>query len=132
MAQLATGPKNIAIFFGLIELTALYTGTRLSSSITLSVAELYSATEHVNRGDLTHRIQVRSRDQMAELEQSFNSVTESLAKLIAEQKEKQRLESELAIAYEVQDLLFPHKFTGLTSLEVYGVCRPARSVSGDY
>jgi sigma-B regulation protein RsbU (phosphoserine phosphatase) len=32
----------------------------------------------------------------------------------------------------VQNLLFPHKFTGLASMEVYGVCRPARSVSGDY
>jgi phosphoserine phosphatase RsbU/P len=126
------GLLGIAIFFGLIELAALYIGTRLSRSMTLSVAELYSATEHVNRGDLTHRIQIRSRDQMAALVQSFNSMTESLAKLIAEQKEKQRLESELAIAYEVQDLLFPHKFTGLTSLEIYGVCRPARSVSGDY
>ena len=126
------GLLGIAIFFGLIELAALYVGTRLSRSMTLSVAELYSATEHVNRGDLTHRIQIRSRDQMAALEQSFNSMTESLAKLIAEQKEKHRLESELAIAYEVQDLLFPHKFTGLSSLEVYGICRPARSVSGDY
>lgn len=126
------GLLGIAIFFGLIELVALYIGMRLSRSMTLSVAELYRATERINRGDLTHRIQVRSRDQMAALEQSFNSMTESLAKLIAEQKEKQRLESELAIAYEVQDLLFPHKFTGLPSLEVYGVCRPARSVSGDY
>lgn len=126
------GLLGIAIFFGLIELVALYIGTRLSRNITLSVAELYRATVHVNRGDLTYRIPVRSRDQMAVLEQSFNSMTESLAKLIAEQKEKQRLESELAIAFDVQDLLFPHKFTGLTSLEVYGVCRPARSVSGDY
>ena len=122
----------IAILFGLIELVALYIGIRLSRSMTLSVAELYSATEHVNRGDLTHRIQVRSRDQMSALEQSFNSMTESLSKLIAEQKEKQRLESELAIGHEVQDSLFPHNFTGLASLEVYGVCRPARSVSGDY
>jgi phosphoserine phosphatase RsbU/P len=126
------GMLGIAILFALIELVALFIGVRLSRSMTLSVAELYSATEHVNRGDLTHRIQIRSRDQMAALEQSFNSMTESLAKLVAEQKEKQRLESELAIAYEVQDLLFPHKFTGLSSLEVYGVCRPARSVSGDY
>jgi sigma-B regulation protein RsbU (phosphoserine phosphatase) len=126
------GLLGIAIFFGLIELVALYIGMRLSRSMTLSVAELYSATEHVNRGDLTHHIQVRSRDQMAALEQSFNSVIDSLAKLIAAQKDKQRLESKLAIAYEVQDLLFPHKFTGLTSLEVYGVCHPARSVSGDY
>ena len=126
------GLLAIAVFFGLIELVALYIGTRLSRSMTLSVAELYRATEHVNRGDLTHRIQVRSRDQMAALEQSFNSMTESLAKLVAEQKEKQRLESELAIGHEVQDSLFPHKFPDLASLEVYGVCRPARSVSGDY
>ncbi len=123
---------GVAIFFGLIELMALYIGMRLSRSMTRSVAELYSATEHVNRGDLTHRIQVRSSDQMAALEQSFNSMTGSLAKLLAEQKEKQRLENELAIAHEVQDWLFPHKFPDLTSLEVYGVCHPARSVSGDY
>lgn len=126
------GLLGIAIFFGVIESVALYIGMRLSRSMTLSVAELYRATERINRGDLTHRIRIRSRDQMAALEQSFNLMTESLAKLIAEQKEKQRLESELAIAYEVQNLLFPHKFTGLPSLEVYGVCRPARSVSGDY
>ena len=122
----------ITIFFGLIELVALYVGIRLARSMTRSVADLYSATGHINRGDLTHRIQIRSHDQMSALEQSFNSMTESLSTLIDEQKEKQRLESELAIGHEVQDSLFPHKFTGLTSLEVYGVCRPARSVSGDY
>jgi sigma-B regulation protein RsbU (phosphoserine phosphatase) len=69
---------------------------------------------------------------MAALEQSFNSMTQSLANLIAEQKEKQRLEGELAIAHEVQALLFPADLSGLLSLEVHGVCRPARTVSGDY
>ncbi|MDR3746627.1 MAG: PP2C family protein-serine/threonine phosphatase [Acidobacteriota bacterium] len=123
---------GIAIFFALIELVALIIGMRLTRSMTKSVAELYSATEHVNRGDLGHRIRVRSRDQMAALEHSFNSMTESLAKLIAEQKEKQRLEGELAIAHEVQTLLFPADLSGLQGLEVHGVCRPARTVSGDY
>jgi phosphoserine phosphatase RsbU/P len=113
------GLLTIATFFWLIELAALYIPTRLSRGMTLSVAELYRATKHVNRGDFTHRIPVRSRDQMAALEQSFNSMTESLAKLMTEQQEKQRLESELAIAHEVQDLLLPHNFTGLSSLEVY-------------
>ncbi|MFZ0591124.1 MAG: SpoIIE family protein phosphatase [Bryobacteraceae bacterium] len=126
------GLLAIAVFFGLIEFVALLIGVWLSRSITASVAELYGATKHVERGDLTHRIRVRGRDQMAGLEQSFNSMTASLAKLVSEQKEKQRLESELAIGHEVQDSLFPHEFRGLTSLEVYGVCRPARSVSGDY
>ncbi len=69
---------------------------------------------------------------MAALEQSFNSMTQSLGNLIAEQKEKQRLEGELAIAHEVQALLFPADLSGLRSLEVHGVCRPARTVSGDY
>ncbi len=123
---------GIAIFFGVIELAALYIGVRLSRSMTDSVAELYRATEHVNRGDLSHRIQINGHDQMAALEGSFNSMTGSLAKLIDEQKEKQRLENELSIAYEVQELLFPSEVTNLPSLEVHGVCIPARTVSGDY
>jgi sigma-B regulation protein RsbU (phosphoserine phosphatase) len=122
----------IAIFFAVIEFVALYIGVRLSGSMTASVAEIYRATEHVNQGDLSHRIQLRGRDQMASLGQSFNSMTASLAKLIEEQKEKQRLENELSIAYEVQELLFPRQVTDLPSLEVHGVCVPARTVSGDY
>ena len=126
------GLIGIGIFFGLIELVALFIGMRLSRSMTKSVAELYQATQYVNRGDLGHRIAVRTQDQMAALEQSFNSMTHSLSNLIAEQKEKQRLEGELAIAHEVQELLFPADLTGLRTLEIHGVCRPARTVSGDY
>ncbi|MGB8534782.1 MAG: SpoIIE family protein phosphatase [Acidobacteriaceae bacterium] len=122
----------IAVFFGLIEIVALYIGIRLSRSMTASVGELYRATVHVNRGDLSHRIQLRGRDQMAALGHSFNSMTGSLAKLMDEQKEKQRLENELSIAYEVQELLFPRQVTDLPSLQVHGVCVPARTVSGDY
>jgi sigma-B regulation protein RsbU (phosphoserine phosphatase) len=123
---------GIVIAFGVIELIALFIGVRLTRSMTKSVAELYKGTEHINRGQLQHRIQIRTSDQMAALEQSFNSMTQSLANLIAEQKEKQRMESELAIAHEVQDLLYPEDLSGLPSLEVYGVCQPARTVSGDY
>lgn len=123
---------GIAIFFGVIELIALIIGMRLTRSITRSVAELYQATESVNRGDLTHRIKVQSRDQMAALEQSFNSMITSLGRLVAEQKDKQRMENELAIAHEVQVLLFPRDASDMPALEVHGVCRPARTVSGDY
>lgn len=122
----------IGIFFAIIELIALFIGVRLTRSMTKSVAELYTATQHINRGDFSHRIQIQTRDQMASLEESFNSMSESLAKLIAEQKEKQRLEGELAIAHEVQELLFPRQISDLSTLEVHGVCRPARTVSGDY
>lgn len=122
----------LAIVFAVIELIALIVGVGLTRTMTRSVAELYRATEHINRGDLKHRIQVTAQDQLAALESSFNSMSESLEKLIAEQKEKQRMENELAIAQEVQAQLFPQAISELESLEVHGVCRPARTVSGDY
>jgi hypothetical protein len=71
-------------------------------------------------------------DQLATLANSFNSMTTSIEKLVQEQKEKQRLEGELAIAQEVQAQLYPKLITQLETLEVHGFCRPARTVSGDY
>jgi sigma-B regulation protein RsbU (phosphoserine phosphatase) len=122
----------IALGFVVIELLALLIGIRLTRTITRSVAQLYAATQHVNRGDFGHRIEIRSRDQLAALEGSFNSMTDSIRRLLAEQKEKQRMENELAIAQEVQAQLFPKEVTQLESLELHGFCRPARTVSGDY
>ncbi len=96
------------------------------------MAQLYEATKHINRGDFSHRIEVKSNDQLATLANSFNSMTASIEKLVLEQKEKQRLENELVIAQEVQEQLFPKRISQLESLEVHGFCRPARTVSGDY
>ena len=122
----------IAIVFAIIELLALIIGSKLTRSITAAVAQLYNATKHINRGDFSHRIVVKSNDQLATLANSFNSMTASIEKLIQEQKEKQRMENELAIAQEVQAQLFPKEISQLESLEVHGFCRPARTVSGDY
>jgi len=116
----------------LFEAAAWWIGTRLSRSITGAVAQLYLATTHINRGDFSHRIPITSNDQLAALANSFNSMTESIQNLVLEQKEKQRLENEITIAQEVQAQLFPRHITQLPSLEVFGFCRPARSVSGDY
>jgi len=123
---------GIAIFFALIEAGALMIGVKLSRTMTGSVSNLYEATVRVNTGDLSHRIQVERSDQLAELERSFNSMTASLERLMLEQKEKQKIENELAIAHEVQELLFPSDAASLNGLELHGVCRPARTVSGDY
>ena len=123
---------SIAIVFAIIELLALFVGTKLTRSITSAVDQLYQATKHINRADFSHRIPVQSSDQLATLANSFNSMTTSIEKLIQEQKEKQRLEGELAIAQEVQAQLYPKLITQLESLEVHGFCRPARTVSGDY
>ncbi|WP_348266661.1 SpoIIE family protein phosphatase [Edaphobacter paludis] len=122
----------LCVVFALIELLALYMAIRLSRTITASVTDLYEATHAVDRGELNHRIGVSRNDQLAELSRSFNTMTGSLQRLLAEQKEKERLQSEISIAQEVQANLFPHHISNMANLELHGVCRPARSVSGDY
>jgi phosphoserine phosphatase RsbU/P len=136
LGDFATGIEYMLLFaaivFALIELFALIIGTRLTRTVTGAVAQLYDATTHINRGDFSHRISVKSNDQLATLANSFNSMTASIESLIEEQKEKQRLQNELTIAQEVQAQLYPQHISQLASLEVFGFCRPARTVSGDY
>lgn len=122
----------IAVFFGLLELFAFFLAVRLNRTITRSIQDLYQATEAIDHGDFTHRIRVTRNDQLATLSRSFNSMTESLARLLEEQREKERLQNELEIAQEVQANLFPRSSINLPMLELHGACYPARTVSGDY
>lgn len=120
-----------AIFLAL-ELAALATGIVLARTITGSVADLYDATLHIRRGDFTHRVHIHRRDQLGALGESFNEMTSSITDLIDEQRHRQRLDHEIAIAREVQQQLFPQTFPSLPGLELAALCRPARAVSGDY
>jgi len=118
--------------FLLVETVSLWAGVKLTRAITGAVHELYEGTQHVREGDFTYRIPVKGSDQIAELAGSFNTMTENLGRLIVVAKEKERLESELAIARDVQNQLFPRDVPSTKSLELKGVCAPARMVSGDY
>ena len=122
----------LVIVFALILALAFYLAVRLVRTITRSVADLYSATQSIDRGDFNHRIPVLGIDQLSGLGKSFNDMTTSLQRLLVEQQEKERLQNELSIAQEVQANLFPHADCDLANLQLHGVCRPARSVSGDY
>jgi phosphoserine phosphatase RsbU/P len=122
----------VGAMFVLIEFAALAGSISLTRSITRGVNDLYRATRYVESGDFGHRIQVRHRDQLGVLGESFNSMTASVSTLIAEERQLQRLEHELAIAREVQAQLFPKERPALQGVEIEAVCRPARVVSGDY
>ena len=121
----------IALFL-FIEIASLRAGVKLTRSITGSVNELYHGTQRVKEGDFSYRIPVKGDDQLAELGASFNTMTENLGSLIVVAKEKERLQSELEIAREVQNQLFPRDVPSSKTLELKGVCMPARVVSGDY
>jgi phosphoserine phosphatase RsbU/P len=122
----------VAILFLIVELAAVWLGMRLSRRITGAVNQLYEGTRRVIHGDFHNRIPVRDQDQLGELSQSFNQMTGNLERLMAVEKEKERLQTELEIAREVQSQLYPKEAPPICGLKLTVRCDPARMVSGDY
>ncbi len=122
----------VGSLFLFVEVAALVIGISLTRTITRAVHGLHEGTQRVMRGDFSHRIGVRGNDQLADLGRSFNRMTENLERLLKVEKEKERLQSELEIASEVQNQLYPKSVPSVPGLELTAYCSPARMVSGDY
>lgn len=123
---------TVAILFLLVEIIALVIGVSLSRHITGAVKQLYEGTRRVIHGDFRHRLRVRNHDQLGELAESFNQMTGNLERLLLIEKEKERLQTELEIAREVQSQLYPKSAPPICGLRLSVRCDPARMVSGDY
>ncbi len=122
----------IGLLFLIIEALALIAGLALAKSITGSIHELFVGTSRVRQGDFTHKIPVKSDDQLGELTDSFNTMTASIEDLLRQAAEKKRLEEELRIAREIQMSLLPQGPLLMPGLSVTALCVPAREVGGDY
>ncbi len=123
---------GIGGLFLIIEFVALVAGLALAKSITGSVHELFAGTERVRQGDFTHKIAVKTEDQLGELAGSFNEMTASIEDLLRQAAEKKRLEEELRIAREIQMSLLPQGPLVMPGLSLTALCVPAREVGGDY
>ena len=131
------GPRSsssaiVGVLFLVIQVVAFVMGLALARSITGSVHELFAGTERVRRGDFTHKIPIRSRDQLGELAESFNSMTASIEDLLQQKAEKERLEQELRIARNIQMSLLPQGALAMPGVSLTAHCEPAREVGGDY
>jgi serine phosphatase RsbU (regulator of sigma subunit) len=122
----------LAILFLVIEVSAIFVGLVLARSITGSVHALSQGTDHVRQGDFGYKVQVRSRDQLGELADSFNLMTNSIQDLLHQSAEKERLEEELRIARTIQMSLLPKDRVSVPGLSIAALCLPANEVGGDY
>jgi len=121
-----------AIVFLVVEIVSMIVGISMTRTITGAVHRLYEGTQKVMEGNFSHRIEVQGKDQLADLSESFNRMTENLERLLVVAKEKERLQSEVEIAREVQSQLYPRVVPQTRTLRLTAVCHPARMCSGDY
>jgi sigma-B regulation protein RsbU (phosphoserine phosphatase) len=115
-----------------VELLSLIVGGTINRHVTRSIHDMYQGILALQKGDLEHKIPVRKNDQLGLLAHSFNQMTGSISRLLEEVVEKKRLEKELEIAREVQATLFPKSLPQPPGMSLFGGCKPARMVSGDY
>ncbi len=67
------------LFFGLSMFLAILLAINLSGYLIQRLEELMEGTALIGRGDLTHRITLKTPDELGQVAQSFNEMTENLS-----------------------------------------------------
>lgn len=101
-------------------------------SIARSTSRLTRGAHQVGQGDLSYRIPVKRRDQLGDLALAFNGMADSVERMLADVREKERLTQELALAREIQQSLLPHTSVRHGVLAVTAHFRPAAEIGGDF
>lgn len=101
-------------------------------TLSRAVNRLSTATESVRGGDFSVRIPVKRKDQVGELQRSFNRMAERLEQLVTTAAEKEVLEKELEIARELQRSLLPRDLPGGEAVEFSTLFAPSAAIGGDY
>lgn len=132
---------NQRIYF-VIYLTALVAiiavGIWLSKRMTRPIRELDNEVKKVGAGNLHHRILINTGDEIEDLADTFNKLTDALNVYIQDLKEatdaRQKMEHELKIAHDIQMGFVPKAFPSIPDgrgVDLFAVLDPAKQVGGD-
>jgi serine phosphatase RsbU (regulator of sigma subunit) len=120
-----------ALLMAMYVIAALFAGV-LIFSISRAVNRIEKGTRAVERGDFSYRIRMKRHNQLGAMAQSFDRMTESIGSLLASVTEKERLQSEIAIAASIQRNLLPKEGPTFSGVSFSAHFEPTTSIGGDY
>jgi len=123
---------SLAVMLLFMYLIAALFASVLIFSISRAVNRIEKGTKAVERGDFSYRISMKPHNQLGEMAQSFDRMTESIATLLTNVAEKERLQSEIAIAASIQRNLLPKEGPQLRGVSFSAHFEPTASIGGDY
>jgi sigma-B regulation protein RsbU (phosphoserine phosphatase) len=100
--------------------------------LSYAVNRLSRATEAVRQGDFSVRIPVRRKDQVGDLQRSFNQMAGDLEALVSTAAQKELLEKELALARDLQKSLLPSALPSGQGAAIAALFEPSAAIGGDY
>jgi phosphoserine phosphatase RsbU/P len=128
----AMGVSGLVLLFGSV--MAIFGAKTISRPI----VDLTEMTRRIAGGDFTQRIDIPAKNEIGALATSFNEMTRRLNESIENLKEttavKERIESELQIAHEIQMSMVPKIFPAFpdrSELDIFATLVPAKEVGGD-
>ncbi|MCR5099413.1 MAG: SpoIIE family protein phosphatase [Lachnospiraceae bacterium] len=128
----------VSLFVGLLLILSL-AASKLANRLTEPIISLVSDAQVISKGDLDHRAEIVSNDEIGDLAQGFNDMAVSLKKYIADltsvTAEKERIGAELNVATKIQADMLPSIFPAFperTDMDIYASMDPAKEVGGDF
>ncbi len=104
----------------------------LASAVTSPINALVRDMDTVARGDLDHETRAQTNDEIGLLANAFNRMTHSLREARDQEREVERLNSELKLAEEIHAQLMPNKLPDIPGYDIFTCCHCAKEVGGDY
>ena len=111
----------------------------LSRKISAPVLLLKEGVAVASTGNLDHRLDIRTGDEIQELADAFNRMTgdlkEHITRLTETTAAKERIQSELKIATDIQASLLPRIFPAFPErpeFDIFASMDPAKEVGGDF
>jgi sigma-B regulation protein RsbU (phosphoserine phosphatase) len=105
---------------------------RLSSSLAAPIISLNEGAKIISRGDLNHKLDVKTGDEIEMLAESFNHMISDIQHITAE---KERINSELSVASDIQNDMLPRIFPTFSNnkwFSIFAKMEPAKEVGGDF
>ena len=128
--------KNVVILFvvfmilGLIISTLLYYG--LKKYIDTPIEKLTDIAHKIGEGNLNTEIKIEKPLEFAQLADTFNNMAKDIRSIT---KDRQRIESELSLAKEIQASSLPNVFPPFpdkNEFNIFAGMEPAKEVGGDF
>ncbi|MBD63686.1 MAG: hypothetical protein CME62_00635 [Halobacteriovoraceae bacterium] len=129
----ATQLKERSYYFGgLVAGSIILVIILISGLFTRPIKKLYNASLALANKEFSHRVQLKERDEIGVLGDSFNFMASEIENYLEEMKEKSRLENELKTAHLVQRSFFPTQNIQSHTLELDAYYQSATECGGDW
>ncbi len=130
---------KIILLMGVLLIVLILVVSRITNVMMRPLGQLNTGVQQVARGDLSSQQKVTSNDEVGDLARAFNTMVCDLKKYIKDLTEttaaKEKIESELKIAHDIQMGILPKIFPAFPDrkeIDIHAVITPAREVGGDF